>query len=118
MHVQGVDLCWGEERDLGGLLAGPYLATDDPAGEYGVPADQRSRYGRQAVRDRQAALALGSGWPSTTPGRTTGTRSSGSPARTTAWLMPSSGPAPSPSAPGMAQSGSAPNAESAQPRST
>jgi hypothetical protein len=27
--------------------------------EYGVPADQRSRYGRQAVRDREAALALG-----------------------------------------------------------
>jgi 1,4-alpha-glucan branching enzyme len=27
--------------------------------EFGVPADQRSRYGRQAVRDREAALALG-----------------------------------------------------------
>jgi len=27
--------------------------------DYGVPADQRSRYGRQAVRDREAALALG-----------------------------------------------------------
>jgi hypothetical protein len=26
--------------------------------EYGVPADQRSNYGRQAVRDREAALAL------------------------------------------------------------
>ena len=26
---------------------------------YGVPADQRSRYGRQAVRDREVALALG-----------------------------------------------------------
>jgi hypothetical protein len=25
----------------------------------GVPADQRSRYGRQAVRDREAALTLG-----------------------------------------------------------
>jgi hypothetical protein len=33
VHVQGVDLCWGEESDLGGLLAGPDLATDDPAGE-------------------------------------------------------------------------------------
>ena len=27
--------------------------------EFGVPADQRSQYGRQAVRDREAALALG-----------------------------------------------------------
>jgi hypothetical protein len=27
--------------------------------DYGVPADQTSRYGRQAVRDREAALALG-----------------------------------------------------------
>ena len=27
--------------------------------DYGVPADQRSRLGRQAVRDREAALALG-----------------------------------------------------------
>jgi len=26
---------------------------------YGVPADQRSPYGRQAVREREAALALG-----------------------------------------------------------
>ena len=26
---------------------------------FGVPADQRSRYGHQAVRDREAALALG-----------------------------------------------------------
>jgi hypothetical protein len=27
--------------------------------EFGVPADQRNPYGRQAVRDREAALALG-----------------------------------------------------------
>ena len=27
--------------------------------EFGVPADQRSLYGRNAVRDREAALALG-----------------------------------------------------------
>jgi hypothetical protein len=27
--------------------------------QFGVPADQRSPYGRQAVRDREAALALG-----------------------------------------------------------
>jgi hypothetical protein len=27
--------------------------------DFGVPADQRSRYGRQAVLDREAALALG-----------------------------------------------------------
>jgi hypothetical protein len=27
--------------------------------EYGAPADQRNPYGRQAVRDREAALALG-----------------------------------------------------------
>jgi hypothetical protein len=27
--------------------------------EFGIPADQRSRYGREAIRDREAALALG-----------------------------------------------------------
>ena len=27
--------------------------------EFGVPADERSQYGREAVRDREAALALG-----------------------------------------------------------
>jgi hypothetical protein len=27
--------------------------------DYGVPADQRSRYGREAVREREAALTLG-----------------------------------------------------------
>jgi hypothetical protein len=27
--------------------------------EFGVPADQRSTYGREAIRDREAALALG-----------------------------------------------------------
>src|ERR671912_243298 len=27
--------------------------------DYGVPADQRSAYGRQAVRERETALALG-----------------------------------------------------------
>ena len=27
--------------------------------DYGVPADQRSQYGRQAVREREAALTLG-----------------------------------------------------------
>jgi hypothetical protein len=27
--------------------------------EFGVPGDQRSRFGRQAVREREAALALG-----------------------------------------------------------
>jgi hypothetical protein len=27
--------------------------------QFGVPADQRNHYGRQAVRDREAALALG-----------------------------------------------------------
>jgi hypothetical protein len=78
--------------------------------DYGVPADQRSTFGRQAVREREAALALGCGWPSTTAARTTATRSSGSPARTTAWPTPSTPPAPSPPAPGTAQSESAPNA--------
>ena len=51
--------------------------------EFGVPADQHNLYGRQAVRNRQAALALGSGSPSTTHGRTNGIPSSGGPARTT-----------------------------------
>jgi 1,4-alpha-glucan branching enzyme len=34
-------------------------AFDQLNPEFGVPADQRNRYGRQAVRDREAALALG-----------------------------------------------------------
>jgi hypothetical protein len=34
-------------------------AFDRLNSEFGVPADQRSLYGRQAVRDREAALALG-----------------------------------------------------------
>ena len=34
-------------------------AFDRLTPEFGVPADQRSRYGRQAVREREAALALG-----------------------------------------------------------
>jgi hypothetical protein len=29
--------------------------------DYGVPADQRSHYGHQAVSEREAAVALGSG---------------------------------------------------------
>jgi hypothetical protein len=86
--------------------------------DYGVPADQRSRYGRQAVREREAALTLGAGWPSTTAARTTATRSSGSPARTIAWPTPSRRPMPSPPGPGTGRSGWAPNAESARARST
>jgi hypothetical protein len=35
------------------------VAFDRLNPDYGVPADQRSHYGRQAVRDREAALALG-----------------------------------------------------------
>jgi hypothetical protein len=35
------------------------LAFDRLNPDFGVPADQRSHYGRQAVRDREAALALG-----------------------------------------------------------
>src|SRR5512132_4056215 len=39
--------------------------------DYGVPADQHDPYGRQAVRDREAALASACGWPSTTAAKTT-----------------------------------------------
>ena len=35
------------------------LAFDRLNPDYGVPADQRSHYGHQTVRDREAALALG-----------------------------------------------------------
>jgi hypothetical protein len=35
------------------------VAFDRLNPDYGVPADQRSHYGRQAVRDREAALTLG-----------------------------------------------------------
>jgi hypothetical protein len=34
-------------------------AFDRLNADFGVPVDQRSRYGRRAVRDREAALALG-----------------------------------------------------------
>ena len=34
-------------------------AFDQLNPEFGVPADQRSHYGHQAVREREAALALG-----------------------------------------------------------
>jgi hypothetical protein len=34
-------------------------AFDQLNPDYGVPADQRSRYGREAVQEREAALALG-----------------------------------------------------------
>jgi hypothetical protein len=37
----------------------PERAFDRLNPDFGVPADQRSRFGRQAVRDREAALALG-----------------------------------------------------------
>jgi len=62
--------------------------------DFGVPADTHNPYGRQVVRDREAALALGSGWPSTTAAKTTPTRSSGSPGRTTAWPTSSRPPGP------------------------
>src|SRR5512133_497652 len=64
--------------------------------DYGIPADQHDPYGRQAVRDREAALASACGWPSTTAAKTTATRSSGSPARTTAPPTPSKPPATNP----------------------
>jgi Single-strand binding protein family len=50
--------------------------------------------GHRDVQQRETALALGSGSLSMTAARTTGTRSSGSPARTTACPTPSSGPHP------------------------
>ena len=49
-------------------------------------------------------------WPSTTAARTTATRSSGRPARTTAWPRPSRPPAPSPPALVGGRNASAPNA--------
>jgi hypothetical protein len=44
------------ERDV---VRDPEQAFDRLNPEFGVPADQRSPYGRQAVRDREIALALG-----------------------------------------------------------
>ena len=46
--------------------------------------------------DREPPSPSGCGWPSTTAARTTATRSSGSPARTTAWPTPSSAARPQP----------------------
>jgi hypothetical protein len=39
---------------------GPEQAFDRLNPEFGVPADPHNRYGRQAMHDREAALALGS----------------------------------------------------------
>jgi hypothetical protein len=39
---------------------GPELAFDRLNPEFGVPADPHNRYGRQAMQDREGALALGS----------------------------------------------------------
>jgi hypothetical protein len=38
---------------------GPEQAFDRLNPEFGVPADPHNRYGRQAMQDREAALALG-----------------------------------------------------------
>jgi hypothetical protein len=46
------DLEWDAVRDA-------ERAFDRLNPDYGVPADQRSHHGHQAVRDREAALALG-----------------------------------------------------------
>jgi hypothetical protein len=45
-----------QERDA---VRGTEQAFDRLNPDYGVPADQASTYGRQAVREREAALALG-----------------------------------------------------------
>ena len=45
-----------QERDA---VRGAEQAFDRLNPDYGVPADLRSLYGRQAVREREAALALG-----------------------------------------------------------
>ena len=44
------------QRDAG---RGSEQAFDRLNPDFGVPADQRSRYGREAVREREAALTLG-----------------------------------------------------------
>jgi hypothetical protein len=77
---------------------------------FGVPADQRSHFGRQAVRDREAALILGIRVAVHDSRQNDRNRSSGSPARTTGPPTPSTPPATNPPAPGTAPSGSAPNA--------
>jgi hypothetical protein len=51
--------------------------------DYGVPADQRSRYGRQAVCEREAALALGARVA------VHDSRQMASPSPTCAWRSPS-----------------------------
>jgi hypothetical protein len=45
-----------QERDA---VQGAEQAFDRLNPDYGVPADQRNPYGRQAVREREAALTLG-----------------------------------------------------------
>ena len=79
-------------------------AFDQLNPDYGVPADQRSRYGREAVHEREAALALGV--------RVAVHDSRQNDCDPVIWQppTPSTPPAPSPPAPGTARSGSAPNA--------
>jgi hypothetical protein len=80
---------------------------------FGVPADRADPIGHRDLAQREAALALGSEWPSTTAARTTPTRSSGSPARTTAWPTPSRPLAASPPGPAGDRNASAQNADPA-----
>ena len=91
--------------------------------EQASPAQPRLRRPRRppithtatkASATASAPWPWGCGWPSTTAARTTATRTSGRPARTTAPPTPSAPPAPSPPARRRGPSGSAPNANHPQ----
>src|SRR5215211_978232 len=77
---------------------------------YGVPADPHNPSGHQALRDREAALALGTRVAVAASRENDPTRSCGWPTRTTEPPTPSTGPASRPSASGTARNDSAPNA--------
>jgi hypothetical protein len=50
---------WNDDHTQPPLQRTAELAFDRLNPEFGVPADQHNPYGRKAVRDREAALALG-----------------------------------------------------------
>jgi hypothetical protein len=78
--------------------------------DFGVPADTTNPYGHRDVQQRERALSLGVRVAVHDARQTTATRSSGSPARTTAPPTPSKPPAANPSTCVARSSGSAPNA--------
>jgi len=85
--------------------------------DYGIPADTHNPHSHQALRDREAALALGTASLSPAAARTTPTQSSGWPARTNEPPTPPAPPISNWAGAAVVHNGSAPNANP-PPRNT